>query len=513
MLFSSIEFLFFFLPIVLIGYLLLRKTTGQKYIYIWLSVTSLFFYCWWDIALSWLIFCSLGFNFLLGRQLIQQTNLQRNTRKLLTIAGIIANLTPLFYYKYSSLFIENIGVIIGVDLTLNNIILPLGISFFTFQQITYIIDAYKGQASVYTFFHYATFVTFFPQLIAGPIVHHGEMMSQFDTKTKRIMSLSENLGIGLGIFAIGIFKKVVIADSLGALASPVFFDARSGGIEMVAAWTGALAYTFQLYFDFSGYSDMAIGLARMFGIKLPANFNSPYKATSIIDFWRRWHMTLSRFLRDYIYIPLGGNRKGHLRRHFNLMLTMLIGGVWHGAGWTFLFWGALHGVYLVLNHMWSSLFPRQANGWGSHIRTLASWFLTFFAVVVGWVFFRADSFSSAINIFGGMIGLHGIELPRAIFSFLSGFKWIDLVPVGGENFVRTVGWIILSTALAFIPKNTIQIFAAFCPVLDQYPLSNQQSKFLFRPSATWAFFVAILLYVSITQILGSKSSEFLYFNF
>lgn len=224
-------------------------------------------------------------------------------------------------------------------------------------------------------------------------------------------------------------------------------------------------------------------------------------------------MTLSRFLRDYIYIPLGGNRKGHLRRHFNLMLTMLIGGVWHGAGWTFLFWGALHGVYLVLNHMWSSLFPRQANGWGSHIRTLTSWFLTFFAVVVGWVFFRADSFSSAINIFGGMIGLHGIELPRAIFSFLSGFKWIDLVPVGGENFVRTVGWIILSTALAFIPKNTIQIFAAFCPVLDQYPLSNQQSKFLFRPSATWAFFVAILLYVSITQILGSKSSEFLYFNF
>jgi len=264
-------------------------------------------------------------------------------------------------------------------------VLPLGISFFTFQKIALLADAYEGKIQSLNFLDYALFVLFFPQLIAGPIVHHSEAMSQFQTRGPVQASV---IAMGLTIFAIGLANKVLLADSLAVYATPQFDAAAAGApLSFLAAWSGALAYTLQLYFDFSGYTDMAIGAALLFGVRLPLNFNSPYKARNIIDFWRRWHMTLSRFLRDYLYIPLGGNRHGKLSRYLNLFITMLFGGLWHGAGWTFIFWGALHGFYLAINHGWEALLARfgagDVNPGGA--RRLGAQVVTFLAVVVGWV--------------------------------------------------------------------------------------------------------------------------------
>ena len=297
-------------------------------------------------------------------------------------------------------FIDNVNHIFKLNLNIGVIILPLAISFFTFQQIAYLVDAYRGETREYNFLHYCLFVTFFPQLIAGPIVHHKEIMPQL-TKEKIYSFCSENFNVGITIFILGLFKKVILADSVAVYATPVFEAAsKNVSLTFVEAWGGALAFTCQLYFDFSGYSDMALGLGRMFGIRLPLNFNSPYKAVNIIEFWRRWHMTLSRFLKHYLYIPLGGSRKGKARRQANLLITMLLGGLWHGASWTFVVWGGLHGICLAINHAWHSI--RRFMG---HDIEKVSWqgrilsrTLTFFVVVVGWVFFKAESFYSAINV-------------------------------------------------------------------------------------------------------------------
>jgi alginate O-acetyltransferase complex protein AlgI len=276
-----VVFIGLFLPLTLVGYILLRRHTGHRYFHFWLSAASIIFYAWWDYRLPWLIIGSTLVNYAIGKKLNQAST--ENRRKLLVL-GILANLTPLFYYKYSLFLLENFLWITGNHIEFEQLILPLGISFFTFQQIMYIMDAYKGQAPDYKFFHYATFVTFFPQLIAGPIVHHKEMMPQFDSKS--FHHLSENIIIGLSIFTIGLFKKIMIADPLAGCASPIYEQANIEEITFFDGWFAALGYTFQLYFDFSGYSDMAIGLARMFGIVLPANFHSPYKARSMIEFWR-----------------------------------------------------------------------------------------------------------------------------------------------------------------------------------------------------------------------------------
>ncbi len=289
------------------------------------------------------------FNFLVGNRLvrIRRKGYKHSVRGALVV-GIAFNLGTLGYFKYFNFFVETANVVFNAGFNFDEIILPLAISFFTFQQITFLVDAYRGKACDYNFLHYALFVTFFPQLIAGPIVHHAEMMPQF-LKRKTGGLSNASIAVGGSIFLLGLFKKVVLADNVAAYATPVFAAASAGQeLTLIESWGGVLAYTFQLYFDFSGYSDMAIGLARMFGIVLPLNFNSPYKAASIIDFWRRWHMTLSRFLRDYVYFPLGGSLRGRMKRHINLMITMLLGGLWHGAGWTFVVWGGLHGIYLMI---------------------------------------------------------------------------------------------------------------------------------------------------------------------
>ena len=338
MLFSSYIFLFVFLPVTLSGFCLLARFMGPKPAKLWLTMSSLVFYGWWNPVYVLLIVASMLFNFWFGRQIGRAVGAGRSGG-LLLFWGVTANLLLLGYYKYANFFVGNVNVLCGTHWSLGRILLPLGISFFTFTQIAYLVDASRGVVCEYDLGDFLLFITFFPHLIAGPIIHHSEMMPQFrESKTYHFQW--ENLAVGLGIFSIGLFKKVVIADGLSPHVADVFGAAAAGNsLYGTDAWAGVLSYTFQIYFDFSGYSDMAIALARMFGIILPLNFNSPYKAVNIIEFWRRWHMTLSRFLRDYLYIPLGGNRHGKFRRYLNLILTMGIGGLWHGAAWTFVLWG------------------------------------------------------------------------------------------------------------------------------------------------------------------------------
>ena len=397
MLFNSDVFIFVFLPIVLAGFSASHRLFGHRGATIWLVAASLFFYGWWNPLYLWILLFSLAFNFLIGER-VARNSLTRRGKMSLTL-GVIVNLGLLGYFKYATFVVENVLHLGGLEFGIRAVVLPIGISFFTFQQIAYLVDAYRAEAKEYDFFEYALFVTFFPQLIAGPIVHHKEMMPQFGSSDAgRISRL--DISVGLSIFIIGLFKKVVLADTAALYATPVFSLADSGEpVALLSAWQGAVAYTVQIYFDFSGYSDMAIGLGRLFGIRLPVNFNSPYKSENVIEFWRRWHITLSRFLRDYLYFPLGGHRRGQVRRYVNLMIVMLLGGLWHGAGWTFVFWGGLHGVYLMLNQLWRKLGDQRT---ATPLGMFSGRMLTVLCVIFAWVFFRAETFGGAIILIRGM---------------------------------------------------------------------------------------------------------------
>lgn len=406
MLFTSFQFIFVFLPVVFCGFFLLARFAGRQSAAIWLAATSVFFYGWWSTKYVPLLLGSIVFNYTIGYIISQNLEQIRARAKVALYFGVIGNILLLCYYKYSNFFLGEISKAAGLNLPTLELILPLGISFFTFTQVAFLVDAWRGKAREYNFWHYLLFVTWFPHLIAGPILHHGEMMPQFrDAKIYR--ARSRNIAVGLALFAFGLGKKLLLADPMSAYADPVFSAVAHGqAIGPLIAWTGALAYTLQIYFDFSGYSDMAVGLSLLFGIRLPINFNSPYKAQSIIEFWRRWHMTLSQFLRDYLYISLGGNRHGEARRLLNLLLTMLLGGLWHGAAWTFVAWGAIHGGYLCINHLYRKL-PENLRLEGFLPRSIAistSVAMTFFAVIIAWVFFRADSINSAQLMLTAMMG-------------------------------------------------------------------------------------------------------------
>jgi len=417
--------------------------------------------------------------------------------------GITINLGLLGYFKYLNFFITNLNVLVNGNLYLEQIILPLAISFFTFQQITYIIDAYGGLTKEYNFLHYTLFVTFFPQLIAGPIVHHKEILPQFSNDTNFKLKAS-NISVGITIFILGLFKKVVFADHIASYVNPVFSAAENGiMLTFFEAWMGALAYTFQLYFDFSGYSDMAIGLARMFGVVLPVNFYSPYKANSIIDFWRRWHITLSRFLREYIYIPLGGDRKGKVRRYINLMTTMLLCGLWHGAGWTFIIWGGMHGIFLSINHAWkvivNILFPHRKSNFFIVTKCFGR-FITFTSVIIAWVMFRSEDFNDAFCMYSAMFGFNGISFQE---MFTNGI-------IGNAK----KGVLILFSMLVivwFLP-NTLDWLRGEKPALGLNLFFTKRTKILiWKPCMTYSVFLAILFFMAVINI--SKYSEFLYFNF
>lgn len=539
MLFNSYAFIFLFLPITLLVFFQIGKI-NHTYAAGWLTAASLFFYGWWNPAYVSLLLASIVFNYTCGMW-IAKAGVKHNSvaQKRLLAFSIASNLLLLSYYKYTHFFLNSVNGLAGTSWSMGDIILPLGISFFTFTQIAFLVDTYQGKVKEYNFVHYGLFVTYFPHLIAGPVLHHKEMMPQF-AKPSTYKLHYENIAVGLTIFFIGLFKKVILADGAATFVAPVF--AAHAGISptLLEAWGGALAYTFQLYFDFSGYSDMAIGLSRMFGIILPLNFHSPYKAVNIVDFWRRWHMTLSRFLRDYLYIPLGGNRKGPLRRHLNLMATMLLGGLWHGAGWTFVIWGGLHGIYLVINHGWHGL--RRAMGHDLNQSGLLGQVLgrliTFLAVVVAWVFFRAENFDVSLSILKGMAGMNGLILPGPWLSMLGGGgQWlveygVTFGDTGTFAGVVEIFWIAGLAMIALFMPNTQQIMARFNPALDM-PHENQSSSWKWlgkksrgedgsgspiifnpiqwQPNMIWAIALTILAIWSLFNL--TKVSEFLYFQF
>lgn len=394
MLFNSYPFILLFLPAVLAGYFWLGRR-GNLAPVIWLALASLAFYATGNWQFVALLLASIGFNYGVGWLLIA-AQLLPSQRRAALVLGVAGDLLVLGIFKYAGFAADNVNALTGTHLAVH-ILLPVGISFYTFTQIAFLVDAWRGQVAAYVLPHYALFVTYFPHLIAGPILHHKDMIPQFEQEKTRHPD-AHLLLCGIIIFAIGLFKKTCLADGIQPLVA-LAFEARSPGFDQ--AWLGALAYTFQLYFDFSGYSDMAIGISLMFGIFLPVNFNSPYKATSIVDFWRRWHMTLSQFLRDYLYIPLGGNRRGRVLRYVNLMITMLLGGLWHGAAWTFVAWGVLHGAYLCINHAFNALVPSVPTLLAGPVR-VAGTVLTFLAVVIAWVFFRAESVASALRVLDAM---------------------------------------------------------------------------------------------------------------
>ncbi len=494
MLFNSFIFILVFLPLVMAGFHLIGRR-WPALAKLWLTGASLFFYGWWNPVYLWVIVGAMIVNFAVGKALIAR----RCPRpRLLLGLGIAANICMLGWFKYAAFLGNNVASLTGASFHLNAIALPLAISFFTFQKIAFLVDAYQGRIEECAFPDYCLFVTFFPQLIAGPIVHYREIAPQI-SHPAAFRFRSSNLAVGLTLFAMGLFKKVVIADAIAIHADAVFNAAGVGTAPgMAAAWSGALAYTFELYFDFSGYSDMAIGLGRIFNVRLPINFSSPYKAASIGEFWRRWHISLSTFLRDYLYIPLGGNRRGTTRRNINLFLTMLLGGLWHGAGWTFVFWGALHGAYLVIHHGWRALMgsDHAASQPGPFAR-LPGVLLTFVCVVVGWVFFRAKDFQTAIAILAGMSGL--TPTPAA-------------APVAAS-----APWLLIGALLAVVwfAPNTNQLLWAYEPALNlrdsEHAPPGWVQRWLWQPRLAWSV-VASVAFVWAVSCLA-RPSQFLYFQF
>src|SRR6266852_4203008 len=500
MLFSSYTFLFQFLPATVLAFAAARRHSPRAGIMV-LVGASLFFYGTWRSVYLLLFAVSVAVNFALGLRMEDP----RRRRGIGTF-GVALNLAVLCYFKYTNFIFDSLNTLTGAPLPFVNIILPLGISFFTFQQIAYLVDVMRGAKVERDIVSYTLFVSFFPHLIAGPLVHHAEMIPQFKRgRTGRSAVLAAR---GLAIFAAGLFKKVVIADNLAQFVSPVFahLDA-GGGVTTSWAWLATLAYSLQIYFDFSGYSDMAVGLALLFGIRLPVNFRSPYTAISIIEFWRRWHVTLSRFLRDYLYIPLGGNRLGKQRRYANLMVTMLLGGLWHGAGWNFLIWGGLHGIYLGINHLWrgwrSSDKRKPAAGWAAKG---VCWAITFFAVVTAWVFFRARTVAAAGQMLGGLFGFDGVGVAYEP----TGVLWMMDLPilVGPERLLLIGGGMVaLAFAIALFLPNVSQIFG-----YHEYRRAPEQYAFVrWHPNAAWALFTALALSSSLFGMW--QRLEFLYFQF
>jgi alginate O-acetyltransferase complex protein AlgI len=478
MLFNSYSFIFLFLPVVLLGYFAIGRRSHLAPV-VWLTLASLVFYAFGGWQFVPLLLVSIAFNYGIGYLLIAR-KLGPRARFAVLTTGVAGDLLVLGIVKYAGFFAANLNALLSTDLMVN-IVLPVGISFYTFTQIAFLVDAYRGQVARYALPHYALFVTYFPHLIAGPILHHKDMIPQFErAETKR--PDPHLILCGLIIFAIGLFKKTCLADGIQPLVAQAFgpntptFD---------QAWIGVLAYTFQLYFDFSGYSDMAIGMSLMFGIFLPLNFNSPYKAVSIVDFWRRWHMTLSQFLRDYLYIPLGGNRHGRVLRYVNLMITMLLGGLWHGAAWTFVIWGALHGIYLCINHAWSHFGPRAPQRF-ARLADIAGLILTFLAVVIAWVFFRAPDMVTALSVLSKMADPGNVALGRV------------------EMFYAL--FVAIYAALAWFAPNTQEIMGYDHKnriVGENLRAQRMKPLFLYATAAVLAF-----------GILGiQQHSEFIYFRF
>jgi alginate O-acetyltransferase complex protein AlgI len=467
------------------GFLLFRFFQKPRLALSFLFLSSLVFYAYWDARFLLLLLLSILFNYTAGRLLF--TPFSEQKKKVILLAAVGANLSLLFYYKYFTFFLSTLSYWLSEPFHVDSLILPLGISFFTFTQIAYLVDVYQKKANSSDFISYALFVTVFPHLIAGPILHHKEMTAQFLSLEKEKGWSTENFAGGLFLFVIGLAKKVLIADQLALLVKPIF----DGGLEPVPlfhAWFGAITYTLQLYFDFSGYSDMAVGLGLFFNLHLPINFNSPYKADSMIDFWRRWHISLSTFLRDYLYIPLGGNRKGERSKLRNLFLTMLLGGLWHGAGWTYIIWGACHGLFLMINHAW------RKTGWP--LPSSLSRALTLLAVIVAWVIFRSPNLETAIHLLKGMSGGYGVVLPASFSSYFS--------------FLKSWGVLFMHLENSYFKGKDLLLLIFLIPVVLWMPNSNEW-KARFHQSKYAGVICGVLFLAALLNL--KEVTEFLYYQF
>ena len=491
MLFNSYIFIFAFFPIVLLGYFGLNhfhKYTAAKF---FLIIASLYFYGyfnWWYLLI---IVTSVALNYILSRVMLRDKT-SNAVRKTVFIMALTLNIGSLFYFKYYDFFIENINAIFMTDFTLLHLLLPLGISFFTFQQLSYVIDSYKYDEKIadYDFLDYALFVTYFPQLIAGPIVTHDEMVPQFADISKKCIN-AENFAVGLYAFVLGLGKKVIVADAFGLLVGQGFADVSTLGT--VNAILTMLAYTFQIYFDFSGYCDMATGIGKMMNIDITMNFNSPYKAVTIVDFWKRWHITLTRFFTRYVYIPLGGNRKGTVRTYVNIMIVFLISGIWHGANWTFIAWGVLHGVANVLTRIFDKAMGIYSKR-NSKTINIISWIFTFAFVNLAWVIFRADSLTDALTYFTQFFHYTGFTQSTVLLQtvYTSGFQFFGhIIPYF---------WMIMPIAL-FV----------FAFVASVFMKNTNQRIGNFNPSVPKALITPVVLVWCIMSFAGV--STFLYWNF
>ncbi len=500
MLFTTAHFVLLFLPITLAGFFLLGARSPFAAAG-WLFATSLFFYAYWMPQFTLLLLASIGFNFGMGALIARARSDGHRIGRWpaatawLTLA-IACNLGLLSYYKYANFFVGNLQAVLGTHWHLAEVVLPIGISFYSFTQIAYLVDTWAGKVHEARAVHYGLFVSYFPHLIAGPVLHHAQMMPQFE-RAETYRFNSANFTAGAALFAMGLFKKIVLADGIAPYADAVFSGADAGlKPTALEAGLGALAYTGQLYFDFSGYSDMALGLSRMFNVTLPFNFNSPYKALNISDFWRRWHMSLSTFLRDYLYVPLGGNRKGPAMRYVNLAITMILGGLWHGASWSFVLWGTLHGVYLVIHHAFRAVAERAgwAGGLGrSRVFAVTSWLLTFTAVVCAWVLFRAQSLGGAGRVLGALVGQGDPGLDAHALVWNAGLS----MPTGWL-------WCAVLTAAAVALPNTNQLGLR---ILDAVQTSSTAR--VACAAAAWLM-IAFLVLVNTTR---DSVSAFIYFNF
>lgn len=516
MLFNSHQFIFIFLPSLIFSVWIARKL-GKAAATLVLVVASLFFYAQWEPVFIVLLCASIVVNYMIGTRLYDSQSLFH------LWIGVTLNLIAIAYFKYR--YFLAAMVVPGFDAASHGamIAIPLGISFFTFQQISFLVDCRRNAVKPGGLLEYAFYVSFFPQLVAGPIVRFSEVVNQF-TRSSAFQVKFDNASIGLTMFVIGLFKKAVIADQMALIANPVFEIAETNAsVSFAEAWVGVLAYTLQIYFDFSGYSDMALGLGRIFGIRLPLNFNSPYKAASIIDFWRQWHITLSRFLRDYLYFPLGGNRHGKMRRYGNLMVVMLLGGLWHGAGWNFVLWGGLHGLALTVNHLYQAVRGEPGRSRRTASGFVCGWLATFLVVVVGWVLFRSQTLGGAANIYQGMMGLDDrLVLPDAALGPLGAMGlWLQSIGVAFEAWGadraavngKHVLWIVGGFVICLLFPNTQTWMNRYQPAIEpnRHGLARIPRILAWRPTIAWsAVTVAIFLYATFS---AGDTSEFIYWQF
>lgn len=538
MLFNSYEFIFGFFPLVLAGFFLLGMASRGMALG-WLTAASLFFYAWWRPLNVLIIAPAILVNYVLARALLQLAGRQGRQRLADGVLGlgIVFNIAFLGYFKYRNFFCAALNDIAGTQFALTQIILPLGISFITFQKIAFLADVHGRRVEHFSFREYCLFVLFFPQLIAGPIVHFREIMPQFRQSTAR--ASTEDLAIGMTLFGCGLFKKSVLADGIARYVVPVYDLAAAGGeIGLASAWLAALGFTLQIYFDFSGYSDMALGLGRCFGVRLPANFDSPLKATSIIDFWARWHMTLTRFLTAYLYNPLAlwltRRRLARGKPGFSprsptaaafvrllalpTVLTMVVSGLWHGAGYLFLLWGLVHGLYLVVNHAWRVFAPRVCPAAHRLLKPQVARVLTLLAVVVSMVLFRSPNWPAAQELLVGMVGLNGLDLPRQLHAALSGASglpaWIWATgTISSTEFIKALGWLLGLSVVTFGLPNTLEVLARHEPALhmSRRPPLRFGGVLEWRPTLPWAVGASAVAVAGIVAVQGK--SEFLYWQF